>query len=521
MKAYAVFDGGGVKGAALAGALAASEDKKVKFEGYGGTSAGSIVALLASIGYTGEEIRDRLKTDVHPIKMLDDDGTLYRVAHGAMQRGSEIVKKSGAGWRELQALCFLVRNRKLLRRLGGDLGLYSGDKLCKVLLDLIVQKKRGLIGIDDPTFEDLEREGGKPLKIVASDTRARRAIVFSKSASSPSQSVIQAVRASVSYPFFFQPVMTRGGKRLVDGGLSSNLPVFLFDSEHEQSQWPIIAFDLVAGERTGAPGVMSFIDELSETVFEASDEIMGSLLPGLKHIRLQVPANIKTLQFDLSDTDIESLYKYGYSDASAALNRWDKLIGSAEAGERIQKQLAVYYGPEALFKPVLEALKREMESKTLAKNVRTHIMLPTGRSDASRIVVYQAGFRKEDSDSALELDEFAGCSGQAYRDHAPAFADLVQARSCYDSNWGMTTHQQSMVASDRSAMLSVPVFARELRRGESEKDVPVRAILSIDTSSTLEEAGWIENRENAMPVVTRRVTDLAIQWAAVISKLLS
>jgi hypothetical protein len=70
-------------------------------------------------------------------------------------------------------------------------------------------------------------------------------------------------------------------------------------------------------------------------------------------------------------------------------------------------------------------------------------------------------------------------------------------------------------------MLSVPIFSRELRRGESEKDVPVRAILSIDTSSTLEEAGWIENPENATPVVTRRVTDLAIQWAAVISKLLS
>jgi NTE family protein len=521
MKAYAVFDGGGVKGAALAGALTAAEHKNVKFEGYGGTSAGSIVALLASIGYTGEEIRDRLKTDVHPMKMLDDDGTLYRAAHSAMQRGIDIVKKSRTGVREIRALFFLLWNHRLLRRLGVDFGLYSGDKLCEVLLKLIVQKRPDLIGIDDPTFDDLERNGGKTLKIVASDTRARRAIVFSKAASSPSQSVIQAVRASVSYPFFFQPVMTRGGKRLVDGGLSSNLPAFLFDSEHEQSQWPIIAFDLVAGERTGGSGVMSFFEELSDTAFEASDEIIGSLLPGLKHICLQVPANIKTLKFDLSDTDIESLYKYGYSDASAALNRWDKLIGSAEAGETIQKQLAVYYGPEALFKPVLEALKREMESKTLAKNVRTHIMLPTGRRDGSRIVVYHAGFRKEDSDGALELDEFGGCSGQANLDHAPAFADLVQARSCYDSNWKMTSHQQSMVADDRCAMLSVPIFSRELRIGESEKDVPVRAILSIDTSSTLEEAGWIENRENAMPVVTRGVTDLAIQWAAVISKLLS
>ena len=65
MKAYAVFDGGGVKGAALAGALTAAEQEKIEFQGYGGTSAGSIVALLASIGYTGKEILNRLKT-VHP-----------------------------------------------------------------------------------------------------------------------------------------------------------------------------------------------------------------------------------------------------------------------------------------------------------------------------------------------------------------------------------------------------------------------------------------------------------------------
>jgi NTE family protein len=521
MKAYAVLDGGGVKGAALAGALTAAEDKKIKFEGYGGTSAGSIVALLASIGYTGEEIRERLKTDVHPIKMLDDDGTLYRAAYAAMQRGINIVKKSGAGWREAQALGFLIWHRKLFRRLGGDLGLYSGDKLCEVLLKLIIDKKPGLKGKDEPTFEDLEREGGKPLKIVASDTRARRAIVFSKSASSPSQSVIQAVRASASYPFFFQPVKTKGGKRLVDGGLSSNLPTFLFDQEHQHTQWPIIAFDLVAGERTNANGVMSFVEEISDTAFEASDELMGSLIPGLKHIRLQVPANIHTLQFDLSESDIESLYKFGHSDASTALDRWDKLIGSAEAGERIQKQLAVYYGPEALFRPVLEALKSEMERKTGAKYVRTHIMLPTGRSDGSRIVVYHAGFRREDSDKALELSEFGGCSGRANRDHAPTFADLKQAQTCFDSKWEMTEHQQSMVAADRAAMLSVPVFAREIQKGESVENVPVRAILSIDTTSSLEEAGWLEKGKNATPIVTKGVTELAIQWAAIVSKLLS
>ena len=55
MKAYAILDGGGVKGAALAGCLKAAEEQKIQFLGYGGTSAGSIIAFLAAVGYTGEE----------------------------------------------------------------------------------------------------------------------------------------------------------------------------------------------------------------------------------------------------------------------------------------------------------------------------------------------------------------------------------------------------------------------------------------------------------------------------------
>lgn len=56
MKAYAVMDGGGAKGAALAGCLLAAEEAGIRFVGYGGTSAGSIVALLACVGYSGAEL---------------------------------------------------------------------------------------------------------------------------------------------------------------------------------------------------------------------------------------------------------------------------------------------------------------------------------------------------------------------------------------------------------------------------------------------------------------------------------
>jgi len=524
MKAFAVLDGGGVKGAALAGALAAAEEKNIEFVGYGGTSAGSIVALLASVGYSGIEIHQRLQNDIHPLKLLDDDGQLYRSAAVAVQEAIAIIKDRKIGWCGRTALGFMKRHRELLQTLGTDLGIYDGARLMMTLKQLISEKIPEIEGYDDPTFANLEEHGAKQLKIVASDIFKRRAVVFEKNNEHLSQSVLKAVRASSSYPFFFKPVDSPGGKRFVDGGLSSNLPVFLFEKEHEKTQLPIIALDLVSGDRKHVPGVMSFIQEIADTAFEASDELLGEMLPGLKHIRIKVPANIGTLKFDLTADEIESMFQAGRSDASAALNEWDLLTVTTKAGEEIQKELKAYYGPERLFEPVLRSLIQEIGVESKARDLRANIMVPTGRSDGSRIVVYRHGYRTDDPDIALELAEFGGCSGQASKSHSPVVANLEKAAENFNAEgneWNMTQFQQNQVAKDRKSMLSVPVFARERRDGESAEHVPVRAILSIDSSTALHDSGWLEISENESPFVTKRVTDLAIQWSAVVSKLLS
>lgn len=43
INAYAVFDGGGVKGIAFAGALKAVRNSNIEFVGYAGASAGAII----------------------------------------------------------------------------------------------------------------------------------------------------------------------------------------------------------------------------------------------------------------------------------------------------------------------------------------------------------------------------------------------------------------------------------------------------------------------------------------------
>lgn len=46
MEVYGVFEGGGVRGTALVGAVAAAEKKGIGFRAVAGTSAGAIVASL-------------------------------------------------------------------------------------------------------------------------------------------------------------------------------------------------------------------------------------------------------------------------------------------------------------------------------------------------------------------------------------------------------------------------------------------------------------------------------------------
>ena len=74
-KAYAILAGGGVKGAALVGGIKAIEENNIKFVGYGGTSAGSIIALLASIGYTSDELKTIMIEEINFTQFLDESAS--------------------------------------------------------------------------------------------------------------------------------------------------------------------------------------------------------------------------------------------------------------------------------------------------------------------------------------------------------------------------------------------------------------------------------------------------------------
>jgi NTE family protein len=70
IEVYGVFEGGGVRGTALVGAVAAAEKEGIGFRAVAGTSAGAIVASLIAAGYKAEEMR-ALLTETDFKKFMD------------------------------------------------------------------------------------------------------------------------------------------------------------------------------------------------------------------------------------------------------------------------------------------------------------------------------------------------------------------------------------------------------------------------------------------------------------------
>jgi len=496
MKAYAILDGGGVKGAALAGCLKAADEHNIQFKGYGGTSAGSIIALLACVGYTADEIQTIMTEEIEFSMFLDDGGL-------ALERLKTILVSPP--WSVFRCL-------DLLFRIYRNCGLYQAQPLQDFLLTKIKTKLPRLRHRSDITFDDLTKEGCVPLKIVATDLRNRSARIYSASGGHDyNGSVIDAVRASMSYPFVFCPVLMNN-TFLVDGGVSSNLPIFLFENERRTDRSPVIAFDLVTSPRPRRRHYRAFDlgSDMIGTALEASDILLQEVVKGLYHVRVEIPQDINTLDFTLARPRRRDLFNAGCAATHSFLTQLPQLTN---AKTQVQQLQAAHASPKVVV-PVLETIAKEFAAHTNACDVRCHIMLPTDHG--TNLVVYQHGMNS-DADIDLELEGDAGCSGQAWSEGKLAVADLDDAKTKF-ANWKMTREQQNKVRLDRLTMLSIPIRERP-RPGLAETDRASIGILSVDTCTPINDTTWLVSRGPDM--VEGAVLELAGRWAEILGQILT
>jgi len=185
--------GGGIKAFAHLGALDVLEKKgELQFvKEWMGISAGSFLALCLALRFPLAELREFfLKFDLTSV--MDTD--------------------TAPGW---------------LVHLGFD----TGNKLQRLAEAFLHQK-----GLEsNTTFADLEKKGCLSFRTFATNIHTGKLIEFSAT-KTPAYCVAQAVRASMSLPYYFQPfTCPETGHSLCDGGVLSNYPLrFLSDKDlHE------------------------------------------------------------------------------------------------------------------------------------------------------------------------------------------------------------------------------------------------------------------------------------------------
>lgn len=255
-RADGVFQGGGVKGLGLVGALLQfEEDPRVEIKEWvslAGTSAGSIVACLLATGQTPTQL-EKLFMELD-FSQFEDFGPGGVIIGGTLN-------------------------------LAEHHGLAHGEAFHRWIDEQLNGATFGTVKRDPPPAE------GSPyrLQMIATDITRKQMLVLPddiRDYRNPQTGelfvpddfkIADAVRMSMSIPYFFQPVIlsyhdpengTNTDSTIVDGGVLSNFPVWIFDTKEMQPLRRTFGFHLVKGGGVGG-GLNTVIHDLGWAVEEA------------------------------------------------------------------------------------------------------------------------------------------------------------------------------------------------------------------------------------------------------------
>lgn len=233
-----VLSGGGAKGLSHIGVLQELERNGVRIDYIGGTSMGAIIGALYAVGYSPEEMMELIETVDFEAVLSDKVDRKYKSLHD---------KENG----EKYALKLPIADGKI----GIPLSLSRGQGF----LNLLTKLFEPVDSIQD--FSKLPI----PFYCIGTDVATGKMKVFD------SGSLPLAVRASASFPTFFQPVEINDGL-YIDGGIVSNFPVKVMRSKGvDVIIGSDVQSDLLPAEDVNS--ILTLLDQIiSFGMYEKSDE---------------------------------------------------------------------------------------------------------------------------------------------------------------------------------------------------------------------------------------------------------
>jgi NTE family protein len=152
------------------------------------------------------------------------------------------------------------------------------------------------------------------------------------------QSVAEAVRASMSIPFFYEPVRFKAtgadGRRelsyMVDGGMLSNFPIEVFDrTDGRPPRWPTFGIKLSAKpdaslrHKYEVHGTFSLALAMLGTMTGFHDQIHVDDPATLARTMFVETYGVRATDFDITEDMQDMLFRSGVSAATKFLEGWD------------------------------------------------------------------------------------------------------------------------------------------------------------------------------------------------------
>jgi NTE family protein len=298
-----VLGGGGVRGVAHIGALAALEEAGYDVARAAGASAGAIAGAFAVAGIGAAQLRE-LFEDLDLTRFALSDVVDRLRDHGALQR---LIERFSS--RDTDPMVWIS---EVLAAQGvetfGDLRVEDTD--------------------DDAPIEQRYR-----LVVRCLDVLNRRVVRlpwdYERYDLDPdAQPVAQAVRASMSIPFVYDAVRignpdTGAQALLIDGGLTSGFPVGVLDRPDGPPRWPTFGIRLLPrppADTTVPDSTVAFARMVVDALLDSSDQ----LAPGSDcDERRTVPVDLSDVStLDLDADDEFDLFGDGYEAMRAFLERF-------------------------------------------------------------------------------------------------------------------------------------------------------------------------------------------------------
>lgn len=297
--------GGGVRGVAFVGVLAALEDAGYEVRRVAGVSAGAIVGAMAVAGVPAVRMRSLARELDYRAFALSDvlDSVGIRGPIGRVLDRLGIRGTAPADW--------------LSSILEGH-----GIETCGDLRD------------DDPDAA-LPPERRYRLVTGCLDLANRRVVHLPWDAADygvdpDALPVATVVRASMSIPFVYDPVdLGRGGTSasLIDGGLVAHFPVSVFDRiDGKPPRWPTFAIRLEPGRPRSSGDLTTnrrVLWALVETLLTASDELHSDRSCDRVRTIAVDTLGVRALQIGIDDQTDDELYVSGYEAVERFLDGWD------------------------------------------------------------------------------------------------------------------------------------------------------------------------------------------------------